>query len=100
VTATIEANLDPFVNQPFALHAISDLHFRQQINRALLHQARGNAGAKAFGSAALQDDRLDSLHAEQACKQQARRLTAPDPDSCAHEDFAFGDGKGTGTVRS
>jgi len=69
--ATIEGNIDAFMDQPFAIHAFASPGFSQQICHALFDHACPNAALDILAAATLQDDRLDPLQMEQARKQEA-----------------------------
>ncbi len=76
----VELELDAVVHGAFALHAVGDTGFDQQVYAALLKHACADAVLYVVAAAVLEDYRVDPLAFEQPCQGQAGRAGADDPD--------------------
>ena len=75
MAAPVESQRDAVMREAFALQALADARFDQQIDRALLEQARADALLDVFSAARFEDDGFDSLQVE----QMARAAVPPGP---------------------
>ena len=61
----LKSQLDAVMGEAFALEALADARFDEQIDRALFEQARADALFDVFPAARFDDDGFDSLQVEQ-----------------------------------
>jgi hypothetical protein len=61
MVASAESQLDSVVDEALPLQPLTDTHFNQQINRALLEQPRPDAFFNVLLAARLKDNGLDAL---------------------------------------
>jgi hypothetical protein len=80
MAATVEAQLDPVMNQTFAAHASANSGFVEQIHRALLENACPDPLLDMFAGLRLDDDGADALEVEQMGENEARRSGSKDAD--------------------
>src|SRR5688572_2390032 len=80
VTAAGEAQIDAFVYEAFALHALADAALRQQVDRALLEHAGADGRFDLLAAARLDDNRGDAFEVQEMGKQQPGGAGAHDGD--------------------
>ena len=80
MTPAVEAQLDAVVDQPLGLDPVRQAGRAEDIDDALLENARPHARDHVFLGAILEHDRLDALLVEQVREQQAGRSGADDAD--------------------
>ena len=78
MSAAVEAQFDPLVDQALALHALAHARLDHQVDRALLEHARADAPLDVLAAAGLEHHRLDALAVEQLAEHEARRPGADD----------------------
>jgi hypothetical protein len=83
MAAAVKSQLDSVMDEPFALQAIPDACFDQQIHRALLEHARPDALFDVFPGASFDNDGFDPLQVEEVRKQQSRGTGSDDSNLCA-----------------
>ncbi len=66
----IKGDVDPLVDESFAVHAFACFGRSQQVCHALFDHTRADATGYIFTAAAFHDDRIDPLQVEQARQQQ------------------------------
>ena len=75
-----ERQLDPVVQQSFAMHARAEARLVEQVDRRLLEHAGADAAEHVFAAAALEDDVVDAGVVQQLAEEQARGTCADDRD--------------------
>ena len=78
VALAVELELDPVVDDAFALQPVGDARLRQQLDGALLEDARPDPVLDVVAAAVLEHDRLDPRALEQPRERQPRRAGADD----------------------
>ncbi|PAV93217.1 hypothetical protein WR25_22854 [Diploscapter pachys] len=81
---TTDQQLDPFMDQPFAIHALGHAGFAQQLDRALFEHAGTDAPQHIVRGLALDDQRIDAGVVQQLAEQQAGRAGADDCNLSLH----------------
>jgi hypothetical protein len=80
----VELELDPVVDEPFAVEPLGDTGLREQLHRALLEDAGADPVLDVLAASVLQHDRLDPLDLEQAREREPGRAGSDDPDLRPH----------------
>jgi hypothetical protein len=84
MAAPVETQSDAVVGERFALKALADARFDEQVDRALFQQARADALFDVFPAARFDNDGFDSLQVEQVGEHQSRRTRPDNADLRAH----------------
>src|SRR5919112_2973407 len=84
VAAPAEAQLDPLVDGPLAVHPLSDARLPQESRRLVLEHTGTDRRLHLLAAAQLEHDRLDALQVQQVREQRPRRSTSDDPNLCSH----------------
>src|SRR6185503_4991839 len=71
MTRAAEAQVDAFVAEALALHALADAALREQVDGALLEHAGADRGLDLLARARLDHDRGDALEVEEVGKEQS-----------------------------
>ena len=79
-----EAQVDAFVAEALALHALADAALREQVDRALLEHAGADRRLDLLAAARLEHHRVDALEVQQVREQQAGGSRADDGDLGFH----------------
>ena len=85
MAAPVESQLDAVMGERFALEALADARFNEQINRALFEQARANALFDVFPAARFKNNGFDPLQVEQMGEHKSRRTCPDNADLRAHD---------------
>ena len=80
VAAAAEAQIDAFVHEALALHALAHAALRQQVDRALLEHAGADRGLDFLAAARLDHHRGDALEVQEVREEQAGRARSDDGD--------------------
>lgn len=86
MTSTIEAELDSVVHQAFALHALANAGFGQEINCVLFENPSANALLYVLAAAALDYNGLDSVQVKQVGENKACGPGANDANLRSHTE--------------
>ena len=84
LAAAGEAQLQPLVDQAFALHARADAGLDEQVGGALLEHARADPLLDVLSAVALEHHRGDALEMQQVRQQEPRRPGADDANLGLH----------------
>ena len=84
VALAVEAQLDAAVDERLAVQTVAEAGVGEQLDRALLEDARADAVLDVLAAAVLEHDRLDPLEVEEVREQQAGRPGPHDSDLCPH----------------
>ena len=82
--ATVEAQFDALVHEPFAHHPLAHAGLVQQVDRVLLEHAGAYRRLDVLAAARLEHDRVDALQMQEVGKQQSRGARPDYADLCAH----------------
>ena len=85
---SVEAQLDPVMREAFALEALADSRFDQQIDGTLFEEARTDALFDVFSAPRFEDDRLDPPQVKEMGEHQPRG-TCPDYADLRAHVFPF-----------
>ena len=80
MTAPSEAQLDPMMNQAFAILPLPDTHLREQVNRSLFQHARPDALLGILAAAIFDDDGVDPLQIQKVREHETGGSRANNPD--------------------
>jgi hypothetical protein len=89
VAPAVESQGDAVMSKAFALQALADACFDQQIDRALFQKACADALFDIFSAARFDHDGFDSLQVEQVREHQPCGTRADDADLSAQRFFPF-----------
>src|SRR6185436_2393403 len=84
VALAVEAQLDAVVDEALAVEPVGEPGVVEELDGALLEDARADAVLDVLAAARLEHDRVDSLEVEEVRKQQPGRLGPDDSDLCPH----------------
>ena len=84
----VELQLDPVVDDAFALHPVADACLDQQVGRPLLEHAGTDPVLDVVAASVLENDGLDPGPLEQPAEGQPGRAGADDPDLRPHQPAA------------
>jgi hypothetical protein len=80
----VESNVDPFMDQALAIHALACFCLPQQICHALFDHPCPDATRHIFATATLQDHRVDALKVQQPRQQKPRGARTNNANLCSH----------------
>src|SRR5215204_451286 len=83
----IEAEMNPAMHKPLALHAFADGGLHQEIGGPVLDHAGANARLDVFPAAIFKNDGLDALEMQEVRQHQPRGSRPDDPYLGAHSDY-------------
>jgi hypothetical protein len=84
MTVSVEADFDAVMNQSFALHAISNVHLRQQVDRTLLQHTGADSLFTVLPASGVNDDGVDALQMEQLRQHKSCGPGSHNPNLRAH----------------
>src|SRR5512139_1797477 len=82
---TVNADIDAPMQHALALHPFADPQLGEQVRRPVLDQARANPIFNVVAAAILDDDRVDTLQAEESRKHEACWACSDDSDLRPHD---------------
>jgi hypothetical protein len=80
VADAVELEVEPFVDEPFAIHALADTGVAQQVDRGLLEDAGAQPVLDVRAIAPLDDDRVYAGERQQSREDQPCRASAYNRD--------------------
>ena len=84
VALAVEAQLEAAVDERLAVQTVAEAGVGEQLDRALLQDARADPVLDVLAAAVLEHDRRDPLEVEEVREQQAGRPGPHDSDLCPH----------------